>query len=44
MISQMNDFITWFDGLVWGLPLIVLIMAVGIYLSFRLKVYDRNFY
>lgn len=37
MISQINEFITWFDGLVWGLPLIVLIMAVGIYLSVRLK-------
>jgi len=33
MSSQINDFITWFDGLIWGLPLIILIRAVGIYLS-----------
>ena len=33
----MNDFITWFDGLVWGLPLIILILATGIYLTVRLN-------
>ncbi len=37
MLGQVNDFITWLDGVVWGLPLIVLIMAVGIYLTIRLK-------
>lgn len=25
------------DGIVWGVPLIVIIMAVGIYLTFRLR-------
>ena len=25
------------DGYVWGIPLIVLIMAVGIFLTFRLR-------
>ncbi|WFR58519.1 sodium:alanine symporter family protein [Anaerocolumna sp. AGMB13025] len=38
MITQVNNFITWIDGIVWGLPLIILIMAVGIYLTIRLKV------
>ncbi|MDF2589465.1 MAG: alanine:cation symporter family protein [Anaerocolumna sp.] len=38
MGTNFNDFITWLDGLVWGLPLIVLIMAVGIYLTIRLNV------
>jgi len=38
MITKVNDFISWFDGLVWGLPLIILIMAVGIYLTIRLNV------
>ena len=38
MLSDFNQFINWIDGLVWGLPLIVLIMAIGIYLTIRLKV------
>jgi alanine or glycine:cation symporter, AGCS family len=38
MLSDFNQFINWVDGLVWGLPLIVLIMAIGIYLTIRLKV------
>jgi AGCS family alanine or glycine:cation symporter len=37
-MTNVNDFITWVDGLVWGLPLIILIMLVGIYLTIRLKV------
>lgn len=36
MLQQINNFITWFDGVVWGLPLIILILATGIYLSIRL--------
>ncbi len=36
MFEKMNDTIEWFDGLVWGVPLIVLILAVGIYLTIRL--------
>ncbi len=24
MFTQINNFITWFDGVVWGLPLIIL--------------------
>lgn len=37
MFEQINSFITWFDGLVWGIPLIVMILAVGIYLTTRLN-------
>ncbi|MDD3403754.1 MAG: sodium:alanine symporter family protein [Hespellia sp.] len=36
MFTAINDFITWFDGFVWGIPLIVLILATGIYLTIRL--------
>jgi alanine or glycine:cation symporter, AGCS family len=37
MLEKMNGFITWFDGIVWGIPLIALIMAIGIYLTIRLN-------
>lgn len=36
MFNQINSFISWFDGIVWGLPLIILILTVGIYLTIRL--------
>lgn len=36
MFSAVNDFIRWLDGVVWGLPLIILILATGIYLTCRL--------
>lgn len=36
MFEKINYFISWFDGIVWGLPLITLILAVGIYLTIRL--------
>lgn len=36
-MTDFNNFIDWLDGMVWGLPLIILIMAVGIYLTIRLK-------
>lgn len=36
MFEQINQFITWFDGVVWGLPLIILIMLTGFYLTVRL--------
>ena len=36
MFQLLNQFITWFDGFVWGIPLIVLILATGIYLTVRL--------
>ena len=37
MFQQIDQFITWLDGVVWGLPLIILILAIGIYLTARLK-------
>ena len=36
MFHQFNAFLLWFDGVVWGLPLIIFILAVGILLTFRL--------
>lgn len=36
-MTNLNNLIDWVDGIVWGLPLIILVMAVGIYLTIRLK-------
>ena len=38
MFHLFNQFLTWFDGIVWGLPLIILILFVGIMLTIRLHV------
>lgn len=35
MLGQINSFITWFDGIVWGLPLICIVLLVGILLTIR---------
>lgn len=37
MFTNLNDFINGLNDLVWGLPLIILIMAIGLYLTIRLK-------
>ena len=37
MLAQMDQFIVWFDDLVWGLPLIIFILITGIYLTVRLN-------
>lgn len=37
MFKQINDFITWLDEAVWGLPLIILILLTGILLTTLLK-------
>ncbi len=37
MFTAINQFITWFDNLVWGLPLIILILSTGIYLTVKLN-------
>lgn len=37
MFTNLNDLINRLDGIVWGLPLIVIIMTIGIYLTIRLK-------
>lgn len=36
MFNDINNLIKWFDGIVWGLPLIILILSTGIYLTVRL--------
>ena len=36
MLTQLNNFIIWLDDVVRGIPLIVLILSVGIYLTVRL--------
>jgi AGCS family alanine or glycine:cation symporter len=36
MFHQFNAFLLWFDGVVWGLPLIIFILAVGVLLTLRL--------
>ena len=36
MFEQINNFITWFYGVVWGLPLIILILITGFLLTVRL--------
>ncbi len=36
MFTQIDAFLKWFDGIVWGVPLILLILCGGIYLTFRL--------
>ena len=35
MLEQINSFVTWFDGIVWGLPLIILVLLVGILMTVR---------
>ena len=37
MLQLVNTALNTFDDLVWGVPLIVLILATGIYLTIRLK-------
>lgn len=37
MLNQMNEFLQAVDQFIWGIPLIVLILAVGVFLTIRLK-------
>ncbi len=37
MLQKINDFLVTVDDFVWGVPLIVLILATGIFLTIRLK-------
>lgn len=37
MIDKVNVYITWIDEVVWGVPLILVILLTGIYLTVRLK-------
>lgn len=36
ILHELNRFITWFDQVVWGPPLIILILSTGVYLSVRM--------
>ncbi len=36
VFDYISDFLDWFDGIVWGLPLIIFILVTGIYLTVRL--------
>ena len=36
MLQEINELIKWIDDAVWGLPLIIMIMATGIFLTIRL--------
>lgn len=38
MLTKINEFIVWLNGMVWGLPLIIFILAVGIYLTIRMGI------
>ncbi len=35
-MQLINDFFNWLNGIVWGLPMIVLILGTGLYLQIRL--------
>lgn len=35
MLQEINELIKWIDDAVWGLPLIIMIMATGIFLTIR---------
>src|SRR5574344_1474692 len=37
MFSKINSILDAIDGFVWGLPLIILILATGIFLTVRLR-------
>ena len=37
MLSKITDFLKMVDDFVWGLPLIILILATGLFLSIRLR-------
>ena len=39
ILGRIDTFITWFDGVVWGLPLIILILVTGIFLTVRLGLF-----
>jgi AGCS family alanine or glycine:cation symporter len=36
------DFVSWLDGIVWGVPLLVLLFGTHLYLTFRLRFIQRH--
>lgn len=41
-MKNFTDFLTWFAGVLWGIPMIVLLVGTGIYLSIRFKFYYQR--
>ena len=35
-MQVINDFFNWLNGIVWGVPMIILILGTGLYLQIRL--------
>ncbi|MBP7468498.1 MAG: sodium:alanine symporter family protein, partial [Thauera sp.] len=35
-MQLINDFFNWLNGIVWGVPMIILILGTGLYLQIRL--------
>ena len=35
-MQLINDFFNWLNGVVWGVPMIILILGTGLYLQLRL--------
>jgi alanine or glycine:cation symporter, AGCS family len=36
-MQALHGFVDWFNGIVWGVPMIVMILGTGLYLNIRLK-------
>jgi len=36
-LQAIHTFVDWFNGIVWGVPMIVMILGTGLYLNIRLK-------
>lgn len=37
-MEQFNEFVTAIDNFIWGIPLIILILGIGVYLTIRLRI------
>ena len=39
-MEQITNFVGWLNGIVWGVPMLVLILGVGVYLTMGLRLYS----
>ena len=39
-MEQITNFVDWLNGIVWGVPMLVLILGVGVYLTMGLRLYS----
>ena len=39
-MEQITNFVDWLNGVVWGVPMLVLILGVGVYLTMGLRLYS----